>query len=228
MENTIRWLLRHLYKRGDSMNDVLYTIGHSQHKTEYFIEMLKVYRINYVLDVRSTPYSQFASDYNKENIKKVLSNVGIQYGFMGRYFGARQEDRNLYTDEGYLDFERTRRSIPFQVGMQNVMKGVQLGYKIALMCTEKDPMECHRAIMVARTFYENGLDVQHILWDKTLQSHAVLNKRLLDLYYPDRNQMSLFFEDNKSEEEYLQEAYERQNEKIGYHIQDTRKVLAKV
>ncbi len=67
--------------------------------------------------------------------------------------------------------------------------------------------------MVARTFYENGLDVQHILWDKTLQSHAVLNKRLLDLYYPDRNQISLFLEDNKSEEEYLQEAYERQNEK---------------
>ena len=68
------------------MNDVLYTIGHSQHKTEYFIEMLKVYKINYVLDVRSTPYSQFASDYNKENIKRVLSNVGIQYGFMGALF----------------------------------------------------------------------------------------------------------------------------------------------
>lgn len=210
------------------MNDVLYTIGHSQHKIEYFIEMLKVYKINYVLDVRSTPYSQFASDYNKENIKRVLSNVGIQYVFMGRYFGARQEDRNLYTGEGYLDFEKTRRGIPFQAGVQNVMKGVQLGNKIAFMCTEKDPIECHRAIMVARTFYENGLDVQHILWDKTLQSHAVLNKRLLDLYYPDRNQMSLFFEDNKSEEEYLQEAYERQNEKIGYHIQNTRKVLAKV
>lgn len=209
------------------MKDMLYTIGHSQHKTEYFIEMLNEYNINYILDVRSTPYSQFASEYNRENIKATLSGAGIQYAFMGNYFGARQEDRSLYTSEGYLDFDKVRKSARFQLGLHSVVKGIKSGNKIALMCTEKEPIECHRAIMVARTFFEIGIDVQHILQNKELQSHAELNRQLLDIYYPDRYQISLFSEKNRSEEENLIEAYKLQNRKIGYHIQNEKILLAK-
>lgn len=210
------------------MKDILYTIGHSQHKIEYFLEMLRLHGVNYILDVRSIPYSQFASEYNRENINATLDSVGIQYAFMGNYFGARQEDRSLYTNDGYLDFEKTRKSAQFQLGFHNVIKGVYSGNKIALMCTEKDPIECHRAIMVARTFYEAGIDVQHILQNNELQSHAELNQRLLDLYYPERYQISLFSEENKSETEYLIEAYKQQNKKIGYYIQNEKIILAKV
>lgn len=208
------------------MNNILYTIGHSQHDIEYFIYMLQKYQINFVIDVRSTPYSQFAMSYNRENIKGVLKDKDIEYSFMGKFFGARPEDIGLYTEEGYLDFDKTRKSIKFQSGVDNVIKGIQSGNRIALMCTEKDPIECHRAIMVARTFFEKGIDVQHILEDSTLQSHKELNQRLIDLYFPDRYQISLFSYENKSDEECLKEAYRSQNKKIGYYLRESKAMSA--
>lgn len=208
------------------MNNILYTIGHSQHNIEYFINMLQKYQINFILDVRSTPYSRFAESYNRENIKMVLKNKDIEYSFMGKFFGARPDDISLYTKKGYLDFDKTRKSVKFQNGVDNVIMGIRSGNNIALMCTEKDPIECHRAIMVARTFVEKGIIVQHILEDSTLQSHSELEQRLMDLYFPDRYQISLFSYENKSDEECLEEAYRFHNEKIGYHINEPKVIAA--
>ncbi len=210
------------------MSRVLYTIGHSQHDIEYFVDMLRKYAINHVLDVRSMPYSQFAENYNRENIKVSLNSADIKYSFMGSFFGARPNDRELYTKEGYLDFEKTRHSARFQSGVNNVIKGIWEGNNIALMCTEKDPIECHRAIMVARTFYERNIEVEHILPDGSIQSHSVLNRRLLDMYFPDRYQISLFSTDNKSDEECLEEAYKYHNKRIGYHLAETNLLTATV
>ena len=210
------------------MNNILYTIGHSQHDVEYFVYMLQKYQINFILDVRSTPYSQFVASYNRENIKAILKNEDIEYSFMGKYFGARPDDIKLYTKEGYLDFEKTRKSVKFQNGVENVIKGIQSGNNIALMCTEKDPIECHRAIMVARTFFEKGINVQHILEDSTLESHNELNHRLIDLYFPDRYQISLFSYENKSDEECLEEAYRYHNKKIGYYLGESKVMVATV
>lgn len=202
------------------MNNVLYTIGHSQHDLEKFVAMLKKHKINHLLDVRSTPYSQFASNYNREHIKTVLNDTGIQYTFMGTFFGARPDDKSLYTKEGYLDFDKARKTDRFQAGVENVIKGIKSGNKISLMCTEKDPLECHRAIMVARTFHEQGIDVQHIMSDGNLQSHDELEQRLLDIYFPERYQFTLF-EEQKTDKEYLEEAYIRHNAKIGYYKDDS-------
>ncbi|MCM1307362.1 MAG: DUF488 domain-containing protein [Butyrivibrio sp.] len=210
------------------MDNILYTIGHSQHKIEEFAKMLKAYKINYVLDVRSTPYSQFAPVYNMESIKNCLKKFSIQYVFMGKNFGARQKEDSLYCKEGYLDFEKVRNSINFRNGVNNVLKGISEGNRIVLMCTEKDPIECHRAIMVAKAFSESGINVEHIMSDGTLQSHADLNKRLLDMYFPNRNQISLFTEDNLSEDECLTLAYQYQNKKIGYRKQESILILDKV
>lgn len=210
------------------MNRILYTIGHSQHETEYFIDMLRKYDINYVLDVRSTPYSQFAENYNRENIRSILKRAGIEYSFMGNYFGARPEDRTLYSKDGYLDFEKARKSVRFQSAVNNVIKGIQAGNNIVLMCTEKDPIECHRAIMVSRTFFERNVDVQHILADSSLQSHDFLNQRLIDMYFPNRYQMSLFASENKSDEECLVEAYIYHNKKIGYHLDVSSPIVATI
>lgn len=198
------------------MSNILYTIGHSQHELEYFVSILKRHGINHLLDVRSTPYSQFATNYNRENIREVLKNAGIQYTFMGTYFGARPDDEELYTREGYLNFEKARKTDRFKMGVENIIRGIQAGNIISLMCTEKDPIACHRAIMVARTFYECGIEVQHIMADGTLQSHEILQQRLLDIYFPNRYQFSLF-EDAKPDDECLIEAYQCHNAQIGYH-----------
>ncbi len=142
----------------------LYTIGHSTYPQFHFLELLRKYDIQYVLDVRSTPFSKYASQYNSDCLREYLGPNGIQYAAMGKYFGARWKDRSMYHANGYVDFEAVRNSDIFIKGKMNVLKGLE-NFNIALMCTEKAPIDCHRAIMVARGFELDGVDVKHILHD---------------------------------------------------------------
>ncbi len=188
---------------------LLYTIGHSRYEFESFSNLLNKYEINYLLDVRSTPYSKYAETYNKEQLSSLLSKMGIKYSFMGKFFGARPENIELYNEEGYLDFEKTSHSDLFIKGMENVKLGLKRGNNIVLMCTEKDPIDCHRAIMVARAFSLEEIEVKHILLNGKLQTQQDLDERLLERYFPDRAQLSLF--NNKdisiSAEEKIKSAY---------------------
>lgn len=147
---------------------MLYTIGHTNHSHEEFLKLLQLHHITYLLDVRSTPFSQFASQFNKGVISSFLSKHGINYAHMGKYFGARPTDETLYNSQGYLDFEKARESKDFKKGLENVIFGLHQGHNVALMCTEKDPFDCHRAIMVARGFELSGVEVKHILPDGKL------------------------------------------------------------
>jgi len=204
----------------------LFTIGHTQHKIDYFVSLLKQYNINYVLDVRSTPYSKYAEQFNRENIKKSLIENNIIYSFTGNHFGARQDDMSLYSKEGFLDFEMVRNTPNFKVGFENVILGLQKNNNIALMCTEKDPFECHRAIMVSRAFDLAGVDINHILSDGSVQNQEVLNQRLLDKYFPDRNQLTLFnYMQNCENDNYLDEAYRKRNAEIGYHAENNEQMI---
>ena len=178
----------------------LYTIGHSTFPEEHLTELLQSFQVDYLLDVRSVPFSQYVPQYNDNQIMHTLDRVGIQYAQMGRFFGARQEDEAYYNKEGYLDFELFRSSELFRAGLENVKKGLQ-EHNIALMCAEKNPIDCHRAIMVARGFELNGVDVKHILHDFTFLPQESLNRQLLNRYFPDRDQISLFDADNRPEEE---------------------------
>lgn len=204
------------------MDKILLSIGHSQHAVDFFIRLLREHNVNYILDVRSTPYSQFAAEYNRENIKAVLKKNNVAYTFMGNYFGARPSDNSLYSPNGYLDFEKVVNCLNFKKAFTSVEKGVEQGYRIAFMCTEKDPIECHRAILVTNAFYKAGYSIEHIMPDSTIQTQEDINERLLDMYYPDRNQLSLFATENLSAKQYLIRAYRKQNEKIGYHIENIK------
>ena len=199
---------------------LLYTIGHSRYEFEYFANLLKKFEINYLLDVRSTPYSKYAETFNREQLENSLASEGITYFFMGKFFGARPDNTDLYSKEGYLDFEKTSRSDLFITGMENVKLGLKKGNNIVLMCTEKDPIDCHRAIMVARAFSLEGIDVQHILPDGKLQTQQELDRRLLDRYFPDRTQLSLFdYNDPVNDEEIIKSADRKRNKEIGYHLE---------
>ena len=201
----------------------LFTIGHSTHTQEYFLGLLKQHNIDYVLDVRSSPFSKFASWFNKDVIEDYLKKNNIVYCPMGKFFGARPTDRTLYCAEGYLDFEKTRASELFKKGLDNVMLGLASGHNIALMCTEKDPFDCHRTIMVSRGFELNGVSVQHIHADGNLETQDEINIRLLDNLEKKENvdihQISLF-EQPKSDKEWLEDAYRLRNKEIGYNINE--------
>lgn len=198
---------------------MLFTIGHSIHELDEFVLLLSQYKIDYVLDVRSIPYSKYAENYNREILDKYLLQHKIHYSYMGTYFGARQEDKTLYSQEGYLDFEKVRSTSLFLKGVNNVKKGLSQGYNIALMCTEKDPFDCHRAIMVARGFELEGSNIKHILFDGSLMDQKELDNRLLDKYFPNRNQLTIFdYDKPQDEEEFLKQAYIMRNKEIGYHL----------
>lgn len=199
---------------------MLFTIGHSVHQIEEFVFLLSQYKIDYVLDVRSVPYSKYAENYNREKLDKYLLSHKIQYSYMGAFFGARPENKMLYSKEGYLDFEKVRSTPLFLRGVDNVKKGLSEGHNIVLMCTEKDPFDCHRAIMVAREFELEGTDVEHILPDGSSMNQRELDNRLLDRYFPDRNQLTIFdYDKPQDEEELLKQAYKMRNKEIGYHLE---------
>ena len=125
----------------------------------------------------------------------------------------------MYNNKGYLDFEKVAQSERFNIGVKNVILGLEQNNNIALMCTEKDPIDCHRAILVARAFELRGIEVNHILSDGTLQNQRKLDERLLDMYFPEREQLSIFnYNDIPDDDEYITRAYRKRNEEIGYHI----------
>ncbi len=199
----------------------IFTIGHSSHNIEVFLGLLNRHDVNCIADVRSMPYSKYTSQYNKEGLARILKSNGILYIFLGKELGARQEDKSLYTPEGYLDFEKVSKTEIFQASIERLKTGIDKGFKVALMCSEKDPIDCHRNIMVAREFRKDSYGVSNILDDGNLQSQDIIEKRLLDMYFPDRMQPTLFDTiEKKSEAELINDAYRLRNKDIGYYINE--------
>lgn len=199
----------------------LYTIGHSLHSIDRFIELLNDYEINCVIDVRSTPFSKFSPQYNTNEIKKILKDNQKYYIFMGEEFGARRSETALYDDNGFLDFEKVIKSSLFQLGVKRVKDGLHKGYNISFMCTEKDPFDCHRSMLVGRAFSDEKFEVLNIHEDGSLETQAELIERLLNYYFPNRNQASIFdiLEGEQSKEELVYEAYILRNKDIAYKLE---------
>ncbi|QTA83676.1 DUF488 [Desulfonema limicola] len=170
----------------------LYTIGHSTHTFDLFINILKNNQIDVVVDVRSIPYSQFADQYNKDNLKLFLKKNGIYYISMGNLLGARYEDKSLLTDDGKVDFEKVVETKLFQEGICRVTDGIRKGYNITLMCSEKNPLECHRFSLISRFLDEQGFDINHILPDKIIE-HKILYDKLFN-YFRLKSKISLEIE----------------------------------
>lgn len=188
-------------------------------------ELVNVFlkEMDYVLDVRRIPYSKYAKQYNRETLDRYLLQHHIHYTYMGTYFGARQANPALYTPDGYVDFEKVRSTPLFVMGMKIVEKGLLQRHEIALMCTEKEPLNCHRAIMVARAFELGGYDIKHILFDDSLLDQRELNDQLLSKYFQNSDQMTLFANDEfHSTNGLLKQAYIMRNKEIGYRLKCTK------
>ncbi|GAA5817991.1 MAG: DUF488 domain-containing protein [Methanobrevibacter sp. CfCl-M3] len=198
----------------------IHTIGHSTHEIEYFIELLQKHEIDQVLDVRSTPYSKHAPQFNKKQLKKELEANEICYKFVGDSFGARQEDPKLYSEDGILDFNKVMKSQKFRNTFNKVMDNINRA-NFVLMCSEKDPLNCHRSILISNAFSKENVKVNHILSGGEVETQIDFENRLLDLYnYRRKPQETLDFHFNKNNNEidYVKKAYEKRNKDIGYSI----------
>jgi len=186
----------------------LYTIGHSTHSTEEFVKLLSIHSITAVCDVRSSPYSKYNPQFNRETIQKELKLYGILYVFLGKELGPRSDDPACYED-GKIQYNRLAKTGLFRQGIDRIRKGMK-SYRIALMCSEKDPMTCHRSILICRHLRSDEIEIKHILEDGTAENNRDSETRLMRmLNVPQRE---LF----DSEEDLIQRAYDKQSEKIAY------------
>lgn len=158
----------------------LLTIGHSSHPIEVFLRLLKVNGITAVADVRSTPASRFYPQFNRGELKKALASVGIKYVFLGRELGARSSDPSCYID-GKVQYDRLASTEAFQSGISRLLAGAN-SETIAITCTERDPLDCHRCILVSKRLVEVGVSIGHILSDGQVEEHDKTMMRLRKLH----------------------------------------------
>lgn len=192
------------------MDNELFTIGYAPHTLDSFLSILKKYRITAVADVRSSPYSQFKPEFNKEKLSNYLKEHRIAYVFLGDYCGARIEDSSCYVN-GKVNYTLVAENPKFKEGLKRIKNGME-NFRIVLMCAEKDPITCHRTILICRNLLSQGIKIKHILSNGRIEQHADSERRLLKLFNLDHSDMF------SSEQQRIEDAYSRQGEKIAYQI----------
>jgi uncharacterized protein (DUF488 family) len=192
----------------------LFTIGHSTHSAEKFVELLRAHGIDAVGDVRSSPFSAWTPQFNRTALEATLRAEKIHYVFLGDELGARREEREVYVD-GVARYDRIAKVPAFQTGLERVRKGARK-FRLALMCAEKDCLECHRTILVCRHL-RRDLNIAHIQEDGALETHRDAETRLMkEEKIP---QTDLFL----SEADLIERAYEQRGPKIAYRENEPEK-----
>ena len=184
------------------------TIGHSNHPLETFLALLERYGVTALADVRSDPYSRFNPQFNRKSLEASLETVGIRYVFMGRALGGRPDDPSCY-DDGRVRYDRLAETPLFREGLERIVDGAGRE-RIALMCAEKEPLDCHRTILVGRSLAERGIGVAHILADGALEPHDQTMRRLLDSAGLPREDLL------QSREQLIEEALAHRERRIAY------------
>jgi uncharacterized protein (DUF488 family) len=172
----------------------VFSIGHSNQTLEDFLTLLERYGIEVLVDIRSYPYSKFTTQFNSPELKTTITRSGLKYLFMGKELGGRPDDLALYDETGRVKYWQVARTALFLKGLTRLLKG-QETYRVALMCSEEDPLGCHRHLLVSRVLAEHGVEVGHIRGDGSLQMETALRNQ----GQANSAQMTLF-----SDEEYTE------------------------
>ena len=186
----------------------VFTIGHSTHHLEAFIALLRRHEIVLVADVRSVPYSRMQPQFNRESLIKALEKWGIEYVFLGAELGARSSDKACY-EKGQVQYHRLAQTPAFHRGIER-LQAESGRRRVALMCAEREPLECHRTVLVSRELQAAGLPVMHIHADGHLESHDEVIHRLMRLL--NMPEGDLF----RTQDDLMEEAYRKQEARIAY------------
>ena len=193
------------------MHDDLFTIGHSTHRMECFIERLKRHAIDAVCDVRSQPYSNHTPQFNKGSLGGALRENEIAYVFLGKELGARSENSACYV-EGKVQYDRLAAELLFKQGIERLRRGMKT-HTVALMCAEKDPITCHRMILVCRAMRPVAKSIRHILADGEIETNAEAEERLLAM-------LKIIPDMLRDKNACIAEAYRKQGQKIAYVMKE--------
>ena len=226
------------------MNQLLYTVGHSTQSADEFVQLIAPHGVNCIVDVRSTPYSKYTPQFNEDVFSAFLKNHGILYAPFGKHFGARRNDclrevekkkRGVAMTVNQVNFEEGTKTKDFLDGVERIKKALSQGRTIALMCSESDPLGCHRFSFISRYFYDNGFDVKHIVHDDLSGESVAVNHKDLEMemikFYIDHHKLQPvsgqggylaidFGEDSYTEEQQRTDAYRLKNREIGWIAND--------
>lgn len=193
----------------DEIDNPILTIGHSTHNVDAFIALLQKNHVDVLADVRSAPYSRFTPHFNRDSLVNTLKTYGIEYLFMGDELGGRSKDPACY-EAGRIRYDRVATTASFQSGLEHVARGSAKN-RIALMCAEKEPLDCHRTLLVAQALDERGIKVAHIHASGELETHDVAMDRLLKQFNL-RPEGELFL----TRKELIAEAVNRQTRRVAF------------
>lgn len=200
--------MEYMARPDTSKSNSIFTVGHSTHSYEHFLLLLRKSGITAVADVRTSPYSRHFPHFNKDTLKNELRMDGIAYSFIGKELGGRPIGRQYYCD-GIADYERMAEAPDFKHGIHRVLEGAKK-YRIALMCSEHDPLDCHRCLLVGRALAARGIAVKHIKSNGAVADHDEIEQRLL------KSESQLGDDLFLSPEEKLADAYRKRARKVAY------------
>ena len=141
---------------------VIRTVGHSNHPIERFVGLLKKAGVKLLVDVRSMPFSRRFPHFSREPLAKSLGEAGIDYLWEGQALGGKP---------------RAARA-DFEAGLDRIIER-SASTALCLMCAEKEPLDCHRTLLVSRGLAARGTAIEHLLADGTCRPHAQVEETLL-------------------------------------------------
>lgn len=166
----------------------LFSIGHGNKKIEVFINELKAFNIEYLLDIRSKPYSKWSPQFNQNELKFALEKVGIKYVFVGDVLGGLPEDRTCYDENGKVVYDLIKEKDFFKTGLQRLITAYEKKIPLSIMCSESNPQECHRTKLIGQELLNYKISIEHIISEKVSKPQAVVmseitkGKNIVDLF----------------------------------------------
>ncbi|MBM3315444.1 DUF488 domain-containing protein [candidate division WOR-3 bacterium] len=147
---------------------VVLTVGHSNVAQEAFIALLKQHGIEVLVDVRSQPYSKYVPHFNADALKAAILAAGMKYLYLGKELGGRPDNTRYYDADGRVRYDLVAESPAFIEGVERLLRGAR-EHRVALMCNEENPAECHRRLLVGRVLAGQDVEVRHIRGDGRVQ-----------------------------------------------------------
>ncbi|MDE0306581.1 MAG: DUF488 domain-containing protein [Albidovulum sp.] len=193
---------------------MIFTIGHSNHTMDFFLRLLIGHRVTGLADVRSAPYSRFNPHFNREQLAAACKDSGIMYAYLGRELGGRSDDQRCY-ENGRIRYDRVARTQLFSDGLRRILQGAKK-YNVALMCAEKEPLHCHRTLLIGHELDKLGIEIAHIVPEGRPEPHSKAMERLLAEF--DRKEGGALFRQDMPHSDLIEEAISYQTTRVGNSV----------
>jgi uncharacterized protein (DUF488 family) len=161
---------------GEKASVTIWTIGHSSVEARELFNLLAGQQVDLLVDVRSSPYSRYVPQANRDVLTAAAKVAGVEYLFMGAALGGKPDDPALIRPDGKPDYARIAEGHRFRQGIARLVELARTR-RLACMCSEEDPAGCHRGNLIAPTLVSLGHRVLHIRHDGSMESHEQMELR---------------------------------------------------